>query len=55
MYWPILTVARVRMAIGWMKDRMGSFEVTPKHSSLDNDARPEAEEAIGMLPLLRAN
>jgi deazaflavin-dependent oxidoreductase (nitroreductase family) len=26
-YWPILAVARVLMAFGWMKDRTGSFDV----------------------------
>jgi hypothetical protein len=28
MYWPILVVARILMALGLMKDLTGSFEVT---------------------------
>jgi deazaflavin-dependent oxidoreductase (nitroreductase family) len=28
MYWPILAVARILMALGLVKDRTGSFEVT---------------------------
>ncbi|HXY50286.1 MAG TPA: nitroreductase family deazaflavin-dependent oxidoreductase [Terriglobales bacterium] len=28
MYWPVLSLGRLVMAIGWVKDRTGSFEVT---------------------------